>query len=164
MGGTLGIWVSKRGFQVGNEGSDRGEGGSRVSVNEWNYLVKGPSFQATDGIDNFCCLVSESIVVDLKFHSELSGESGELGTGAIKFFRVWELFGPEGGDSSRWGSSCNRDRDGRGGGGASDIEVEVELGYLLFKVVDGFIDGGELCTSGIPLMANTLDKDGDVVK
>lgn len=40
-------------LQVGNEGNDGGEGGSRVSVNESNDLVKGPSFQVADGIDNF---------------------------------------------------------------------------------------------------------------
>jgi hypothetical protein len=123
---------------MGDEGSDGGERGSRVSVNEWNDLIKGPSFQTAYGIDNLYCLVAESIVIDLKFYSELSDESGELGMGAIEFLRVWKVFGPEDGNGSRWRSSDNGDRDGGGGSGASDIEVEVELGYLLFEVVDEF--------------------------
>jgi hypothetical protein len=149
---------------VDNEGSDEGEGGSRISVNEWNALIKVPSFQAANGIDNICCLLAESIVIDLKFHSELDDKSRELGIGAIEFFTVWEHFGPEGGDGSRCGRSDNGDSDGEGGGGANDIEVEVELDYLLLKVVDGFMGGGELSMSGIPLVADTLGEDGVMVK
>lgn len=103
-------------------------------------------------------------MVDFKFYSELGGEPGKLGMSTVEFFRVWKFFGAEDRESSRWRSSGNGDRDGRGRGSSRDIEVEFKPGYLLFKVVDGFIGGGKLCTSGIPLEADTSDKDGDLVK
>lgn len=142
---------------------DGGEGGNRVSVNEWNNLIKGPFCQVSSSINNVCCHVAESIVVESKSNSELDEASGELGMGSIEPFRLWELFGPEGRDGSRWCGSDNGDRDGGGGVGAGDIEIKVELGYLFFQVLDSFM-GGELCTGCIPLMSYMLDEDGDVVK
>lgn len=39
-----------------------------------------------------------------------------------------------------------------------DVKIKVELCYLLSQVVDGFLGSGELSTSGIPFLSDTLDQ------
>jgi hypothetical protein len=80
-------------------------------------------------------------MVDFELHSELGNESGDFGLDAIELFG--EPFRPKGGDSGWWSSSENGDRNIGGRGSAVNIEVKVDLYYLLFQVVNGFVDGGE---------------------
>lgn len=94
----------------------------------------------------------------------MGNESGELGRGAVEFFRVWELFRPEGGDGVRLRGGDDGSGNDGGIGSANDIEMKVELGYLLLKGVDSFVDDGELGTGSIPLMTDTLDEGGDVLE
>jgi hypothetical protein len=80
-------------------------------------------------------------MVDFELHLELGNESGDFGPNAIELFG--ERFRPKGGDSGWCSSSENGDRNIGGGGGLVNIKIKVDLYYLLFQVVNGFVDGGE---------------------
>jgi hypothetical protein len=101
-------------------------------------------------------------MVDFEIHLELGNESGGFGPDAIELFG--ERSRPKGGDSGWCSSSENGDRNIGGGGGVVNIEVKVDLYYLLFQVVNGFVDGGEQCTSTIPLVSDALKYSREVVK
>jgi hypothetical protein len=94
-----------------------------------------------DRVDNLYCLIAEPIMVDFELHSELGNESGDFGPDAIGPFG--ERFRPKGGGSGWCSSSENGDRNIGGWGGVVNIEVQVDLYYVIFQVVNGFVDGGE---------------------
>lgn len=147
---------------MGDKEGDGGKEVSRIGVNKLYYLIKGSSLQTADRMDNLCCPIAEPIMVDFVLHSELGNESGDFGPDAIKLFG--ESFRPKGGDSGWCSSSENGDRNIGGGGGVVNIEVKVDLYYLLFQVANGFVDGGEQCTSTIPLVSDALKHSREVVK
>jgi hypothetical protein len=147
---------------VGDEGGDGGNEVSRIGVNKWYDLIKVFSLQTADRVDNLYCLIAEPIMVDFELHLELGNGSGDFGLDAIEL--SGERFRIKGGDSGWCSSSNNGDRNIGGGGGVVNIEVKVDLYYLLFQVVNGFVDGGEQCTSTIPLVSDALKYSREVVK
>jgi hypothetical protein len=126
---------------VGDEGGDGGKEVSRIGINKWYDLINGSSFQTAHRVDNLYCLIAEPIMVDFELHSELGNESGDFGPDAIELFG--ERFRPKGGDSGWYSSSENGDRNIGCGGCVVNIEVKVDLYYLIFQVVNGFVNGGE---------------------
>ncbi|KAH0604573.1 uncharacterized protein H6S33_006950 [Morchella sextelata] len=133
VGRTSRVWVSKRGFHVGDEGGDGVKAVSRIGVNKWYDLIKGSSLQTADRVDNLCCLIAEPIMVDFELYSELGNESGDFGSGAIE--SSGESFGPKGGDSGWWSSSKNWDRNIGGGGGVVKQGSSIVF-VLLVKQLD----------------------------
>jgi hypothetical protein len=147
---------------VCDEEGDGGKEVSRIGVNKLYDLIKGSSLQTGDRLDNLCCPIAEMIMVDFELHSELGNKSGDFGPDVIELFR--ERFRPKGGESGWCSSSENGDRNIGGRGDVVNIEVKVDLYYLLFQVVNGFVGGGEQCTSTIPLVSDTLKHSREVVK
>ncbi|KAH0603275.1 uncharacterized protein H6S33_007597 [Morchella sextelata] len=147
---------------MGDEEGDGGKEVSRIGINKLYDLIKGPSLQTADRMDNLRCPIAGPIMVHFELHSELGNESEDFGPDAIELFR--ERFRPNHGDSGWCSSSENGDRNIGGGDGVVNIEVKVDLYYLLFQVVNGFVGGGEQCTSTIPLVSDASKNSREVVK